>query len=293
MNLRKVHKQVEILGIKVDSTSKEGVLREIQSRLAKKHKFYIVTPNPEQVVMAQEDDVFLKVLNSADLSLPDGIGLVAAHKFLSLPATSSRLLNPFLCFTQGLGVGFSVIFDQKWLTSDFTPLRGREIFMELVKIANKKRWKIFLLGGWDKVAERTKLVLEKNYKTVKIKAGTGPVLDDNGTPITDKEEVIEKEIVKEINQFDPDLLFVGFRAPSQEKWLHKWLQDLSIGGGMVVGGTFNYVSGKYKSPPSFIANMGFEWLWRLFTGSQKKERVIKAFPKFPLKIFWQKLLSNS
>ena len=34
-----------------------------------------MTPNPEQIVQAQEDEGFRKILNSADLALPDGWGL--------------------------------------------------------------------------------------------------------------------------------------------------------------------------------------------------------------------------
>lgn len=287
-------KYPKILGVKVDSTSTARVLRFVRSSLEKrndKSKFLIVTPNPEQIMLAQDDPDFKKILNKADISLPDGIGLAAAYKFLRLPNPKDKITRFLTLIVQGLGVAFSILFDRAWLEKDIKTIKGREVFVELIKLANKKGWKVYILGGWDKVAERTKLNLEKGYKRVKIKAGTGPVLDDSGTPVNKTEEKVEKESVKEINNFAPQLLFVGFRAPVQEKWVHKWLGKLDVGGAMVLGGTFDYISGKFKLPPKFVAKLGLEWLWRLFIGKQKTSRVYRAFPEFPLRVFLHKLSS--
>ena len=76
--------------------------------------FYIVTPNPEQVMLAREDTVFAEVINSADISIPDGIGLVAANKFFRLPTTEKVLLKPFLYFAQGLGIGRACFSQLCW-----------------------------------------------------------------------------------------------------------------------------------------------------------------------------------
>ncbi len=282
-------KHVKILGIKVSSTRTSSVLREVVVSIKKHKKFYIVTPNPEQVLQAQEDSEYASILNNADIALCDGVGLAAAYRFLSLPKSDNPIVTPILYFAQGLGVGFSIIFDRNWLTRDLQVLKGREMFIDLIKLANKKRWRVHLLGGWDKVAERTKLELEKNYKNLFLSAGTGPVLKDDGTPENDKERKVEKEVIQKINELKPHLLFIGFRSPVQEKWLVRWFKKLDIGGAMVVGGTFNYFSGKSKLPPVWVSDIGFEWLWRLITGSQRKERVLRAFLNFPLKVFSYKI----
>jgi N-acetylglucosaminyldiphosphoundecaprenol N-acetyl-beta-D-mannosaminyltransferase len=286
MYKEKLHKQVKILGINVDSTSVTSVLRFVRSR---HEKFLIVTPNPEQIITAQNDLVFANILNSADLSLPDGIGLIAAHKFLQLPTTHNPLLKPILYFAQGLGVGFSAITDREWLTKDLKPVRGRDVFLELIKVANKKRWRVFLLGDKSGSALKAKEVLGKNYKGLSIFAALGPNLDTDANPQTATDRKIEKSSLETINKTSPHILFVGFGAPKQEKWLYRWLPKINTGGAMVVGGTFDYISGKKKTPPTWIADSGFEWLWRILIGDQKIERVSQAFPKFPLIIFWQKL----
>lgn len=46
-------------------------------------KRYIVTPNPEFVMLAQKDEEFKKILNQADLAIPDGVGLRLADRRLN------------------------------------------------------------------------------------------------------------------------------------------------------------------------------------------------------------------
>lgn len=68
-------KHGNILGIKISSTSREQLLASITDRLDKKDKFFIVTPNPEIILMATNDWLLKKAIVRADYSVPDGIGL--------------------------------------------------------------------------------------------------------------------------------------------------------------------------------------------------------------------------
>ncbi|HJZ05489.1 hypothetical protein A2634_03325 [Candidatus Amesbacteria bacterium RIFCSPHIGHO2_01_FULL_48_32] len=68
----------DILEIRVASTRMEEVIEIIESRIGKKHydrPFFVVTVNPEFIMLAQEDGEFKKILNEADLALADGVGL--------------------------------------------------------------------------------------------------------------------------------------------------------------------------------------------------------------------------
>ncbi|PIT94771.1 hypothetical protein COT98_02320 [Candidatus Falkowbacteria bacterium CG10_big_fil_rev_8_21_14_0_10_39_9] len=66
---------IKILGVKLNTESKAEILDRIRSFLASYSQHYIVTPNPEIVLLAQNDEEYFYILNQADLSLPDGIGL--------------------------------------------------------------------------------------------------------------------------------------------------------------------------------------------------------------------------
>jgi|SRR3990172_310711 len=278
-----------ILGVKVDGTSTASVLRLVRSSVLGRKVFYIVTPNPEIVMQAQKDPDLKKILNSADVSLPDGIGLAQAQKFLSLPNPKGIGRRALALFVQGLGVGFLTIVDRNKVTEGFEVISGRKMFLDLINLANRKKWRVYLLGGERGEAAGTKSDLEKTYKAVVIKAQAGPMLNIEGEPITKKDEKTQNYVIGEINKFNPHLLFVAFKFPRQEKWVYRWYKKLEIGGAMVVGGTFKYISGKEKLPPKWVEDRGLEWIWRLATSNQTLKRILTAFPTFPLKVFWEKL----
>lgn len=150
-------------------------------------------------------------------------------------------------------------------------IKGRELFLELVALARKKNWKVFFVGG-EKIKKVT----------------AGPRLNKNGEPISERDKKIEIELVEKINKFKPDLLFVGFGMPKQEKWISKWLPKLEVGGAMAVGGTFDYVFGKAKLPPAWIGKAGLEWLWRALHEPKRVLRILNAVVIFPLEVFWYK-----
>ena len=99
-------------------------------------------------------------------------------------------------------------------------------------------------------------------------------------------------MIQKINEIKPDLLFVGFGMPKQEKWIDKNVEKLDVKGIMAVGGTFDYVFGKARLPPEWLEKLGLEWLWRLLHEPKRAPRILNAVIIFPLKIlsskFWQK-----
>lgn len=76
----------KILDIDFSDIKSEEVLEYLEKKLQKRmEKGYIVTPNPELLMVARKDDKFKQVLNRADLALPDGVGVLWASKILGKP----------------------------------------------------------------------------------------------------------------------------------------------------------------------------------------------------------------
>lgn len=77
--------RTDIMGVAFDDmTMEEAVARAAE--LAKKGEgAYVVTPNPELVLMAQKDPAYARTLSGAALTLPDGIGVIYAAKLLGRP----------------------------------------------------------------------------------------------------------------------------------------------------------------------------------------------------------------
>ena len=292
MTQNNIRKYGNILGIDIDSTTAPRVLAMVRAHIATGRKFYIVTPNPEIVLKAQKDNKLKEVINKASISLPDGIAIIHADKFLKMTAPKSKIIRWLICLIQGLFVGLTTFSNKKWLFSDLKLIKGRDVFMDLMHLANKKGWRVFFLGGKENEAELSAKNLEKSLKRVKLQFFAGPLLNFKGEPQTPEEEKIETEAVQKINSFKPHLLFVAFEAPKQEKWVFRWFPKLNIGGAMVVGGTFRYIAGKAPLPPKWTEESSLEWLWRLWTEPWRIRRIFNAIIIFPLKVFLYKLRSN-
>ena len=68
----------KILGVQVDQITLPQAVGRVEAWLKTPQKRFIVTPNPEMVMLAQEDQEFKKILNNANLAIADGWGLKLA-----------------------------------------------------------------------------------------------------------------------------------------------------------------------------------------------------------------------
>ena len=127
----------EILGVGITNATKQEILEYIIKSLENfTKKYFIVTPNPEFLVLASHDSKFKDILNSADLALADGIGVVLAGKILKNPLKGK--------------------------------VTGVELLESLCERVAKKPITVGFLGGGDGVAERTAECLVKKYPGLKV-----------------------------------------------------------------------------------------------------------------------------
>ena len=82
----KTFDKIFLLGVGFSNATKQEILEFIVTGLLNQtEKYYIVTPNPELLVMASKDNNYQKVLNDAKLALPDGIGVMIAGRLMGKP----------------------------------------------------------------------------------------------------------------------------------------------------------------------------------------------------------------
>ena len=75
-------KRLNILDIWVDPVNREEALNRVRVFLSGKKPCSIFAANPEKNFSVQKDSVLYDVFKSADLLIPDGIGIVIAAKIL-------------------------------------------------------------------------------------------------------------------------------------------------------------------------------------------------------------------
>ncbi len=282
---KNVRNIVTILNINIDSTPADQLLSKIEVRLRSgraEKPLIITTPNAEHIVISQRDSAFKKILNSSDIAIPDAVGVVAAQKFCSFNRPQG-IFKFWVLLWHGALVGFEMLAKAGTKPS-FTAIKGRQFFLDLIKLADTKGLSVYLMGGETGVSQKTQEKLEKQFINVKFNNKTGPIVSSKGVPINLKEKLIEKDMLEEIKRLKPDILFVALGAPKQEKWVARLKNQLHVKVVMVVGGTFDYVSGKSKLPPKFLSG-SFEWLWRLITEPYRYKRIFAAVVVFPLLVF--------
>lgn len=139
--------RVNILGIKIDDVSLNEATITVESWVKSDKKHYIVTPNPEFLVLAQDDSEFKKVLNEADLAIPDGVGLKLTGKIKNRVA-------------------------------------GVDLMEKLIEISTEKDYSIGFLGGKPGIAKKCAEVLKQKYPTLKVLyAESGGTIDNKGEGI--------------------------------------------------------------------------------------------------------------
>ena len=77
--------KTEILGVRFDDLTQQEAAQQGRQLLEEDKFHYVVTPNPEFLLAAEKNTQFRDVLNTADLVLPDGIGVVYSAKILGTP----------------------------------------------------------------------------------------------------------------------------------------------------------------------------------------------------------------
>lgn len=249
--MRESPKHGKVLGVKVSITEEPEVLNFVENCLKNKKKFFITTPNPEIIVQAQDDRELKEAINSSDLALPDGAGL----RFAGIKQR----------------------------------VTGREIFRKLLKYADEEKLKVYLLGAGKDVNSKAQKKAQKIYPSAEVKGAGGIQIDIKGYYVSEKDRKMSIDIIRDINNFVPDILFVAFGAPKQEKWIRHNLDGLNIGGAMVVGGTFDYFTGNAVLPPGWMAKAGLEWLWRLINYPSRAKRIFAATVVFPLLVIKEKV----
>ena len=123
------------------------------SLMERKNAAYVVTPNPEIVMLCRENSGLLTAVNSAAMVLADGIGVIKGAQILGTPLKEK--------------------------------VPGIEFAEELFGLMAKRRMSVFLLGAKPGVAEEAASHLKDRFKGLQI-VGT------NDGYFTDDDLVIEK-----------------------------------------------------------------------------------------------------
>lgn len=216
------------------------------------HSLRVVnTINPHSYVEAKKDISFKQALLASDELIPDGSGIVLAANQLH----HQRL----------------------------DKIAGTDLYLEAMHMLNQSSGKVFFLGSTGEVLNNIVKKASIEFPNINISVYSPPY----------KAEFSNADIqsfIKSINDFSPDVIWVGLTAPKQEKLIYTMRTEIK--GKMIsgIGAVFDFYAGNVKRPKKIWIDLHLEWLVRLI-GEPKRlwKRTFISAPIFLLDMYRYKL----
>ena len=131
-----LQKKVNLFGLEIDDISKNRAWELATLSLKGGDKRIFFTPNLEMLEKVRKDEETRRILNSAQVLLPDGIGVLLVSRLLRTPIENK--------------------------------VAGIDFGKGLIALAEREGASIFLLGGAQGVAKKAAKNLLKRHKNLKI-----------------------------------------------------------------------------------------------------------------------------
>ena len=214
-----------ILGTRTDSTSYSGAAARVLAWAAAPESRYVCASNVHVTMESHDSADFRRVINEADLVVPDGRPLVWALRLF--------------------GVGAA------------TQVRGTTLMVHLLERAATEKVEVGFYGGRPEVLTRLLEVCRRRFPGLRVAYAYAPPFRQ----LTTEEDAT---VVREINDSGARVLFVGLGCPKQERWMasHKeQVNSVMLG----VGAALDFLAGTKPEAPVWMQHAGVEWLFRLVT----------------------------
>lgn len=240
-----------IIGISVKGEDFNSILDKTKlGTIQNGEMAHIVSINPEILIEARDSEIFKKIVETAQIQIIDGVGVVLAARILNIPIANR--------------------------------LTGVDLMSKLLEYASANSLSVGLIGGGEKIAERLVECQKQKYPELKVFGIQG--IKDIKNP--KKEE--EAEIFRIVADRKPYLLFVAFGSPYQEMWIERHRNELGGMVCIGVGGAFDYLSGNVDRPNRIFRSIGLEWLLRLIMQPWRWKRQLRLI-RFVWLVILQKI----
>ena len=226
-----------LFGIPIHNLTQKECVDGIIDRAQSGIPGQVVTANLDFALQAWRDPEMHRILFDADLVVADGTPLV----------WFSRLFGPHLK----------------------ERVAGSDLVAPVARQASRNALSLYGLGAAPGIADKAMRRLQSEYPGLRV-AGT------DSPPAAPLTRMNHGEILQKLEEASPDVLFVAFGAPKQEKWIRmhlpKWNVPVSIG----VGATLDFLAGEHRRAPKWFQSMGLEWFWRM---AHEPKRLVRRYAK--------------
>jgi len=214
-----------VLGVRVDAVQIPGVIARMEEWIAARDRCrFIAVIDMHSVMEAWHAASFKKMLQAADLAVPDGYPLVWLGRRRGL-AMKRRVYGP-------------------------------ELMERFCESTAAKGYRHFFYGGAPGVAEELGARFARRYPGLRVAGAICP-------PFRALTEEEDEQAVSRINGAGADIVWVGLGAPKQERWMYEHRERLNAPVLAGVGAAFDFHTGRVAQAPAWMGEHGLEWLFRL------------------------------
>ena len=232
-----------IMGVNVAAINMSWLLDFTEKNITELSGDYMCVSNVHTTVMSYEDEKYRDIQNNAALAIPDG--------------------GPLSSVSRKRGF------------TNMQRTTGPSYMEEILKISAEKGWNHYFYGSTEETIEKLKNILAEEYKGVQVVGMYSP-------PFRELTEAEKEKIINDINEAQPDFIWVGLGAPKQEIWMAE--HQGKVNGFMIgVGAAFDYLAGNIERAPEWMQKHNLEWIYRLL---QDPKRLFYRYFHTNLKFIW-------
>lgn len=246
---------MSFLGIRVHALSIDDLLALMKERIDSRTRCIVANHNLHSLYLYHHDETLRKFHSIADFTHVDGMSVVALGRLFSLPLQRRHR------------TGYM------------------DLLPKLIETAVTHNWRIFYLGSRPGVAKRAANLLRQHYPGLNIEKRSGHF---EATP----DGVENRDVLNHIRAYAPNILLVGMGMPRQETWILNNLQQIEAQVILCCGALMDYVAGEIPTPPRWLGQLGFEWLYRLICEPGRLYYRYLVEPWFIMVLSIRELLSN-
>jgi N-acetylglucosaminyldiphosphoundecaprenol N-acetyl-beta-D-mannosaminyltransferase len=237
-----VPQRANVLGVGISIINLDSAVSCVGAALERKNKGYVCITGVHGVSEAQKDASFRAILNRSFLNTPDGMPMV----------------------WMGRLQGFNQI----------GRVYGPDLMLRVCELTRSGEYTHFLYGGGPGVAEELKSRLERRFSGLRIVGTHSP-------PFRQPTDAEVNDLVRQVGELRPDIIWVGLSTPKQEKFMAENWQRLDATLFFGVGAAFDFHAGRVRQAPRIMQRSGLEWLFRLGCEPRRLwKRYLKNNPVF-------------
>lgn len=147
-------------------------------------------------------------------------------------------------------------------------LAGSDLIDPVLDLASRHGWTIGFLGGTVETHQALQIAMATRYTDVRVSGYWAPDRKELSDPAA------MSRLVSEIAESRAMILVVGLGKPRQEQWIAKYGLQTDARVLLAFGAVVDFLAGRVKRAPRWVANSGMEWAWRL---SKEPRRLARRY----------------